>query len=432
MLQLNKITISQRIELVANNKAITYFRKGFGCARLAYNWGLAKHKEYYEQGIKKSAFDLKKEFNSIKKTEFPFVYEITKYATQQPFINLGKAFQKFFADLKKGKVSYPRFKKKSNSSGSFYIGGDQVQIQNEKYLKIPNLGLVKMREPIKYVGKINNATISQVANKFYVSFSMEITQEEYDRTHKPAIYKNLGLGIDIGLKSFAVLSNGLEVLAPKPLAKTARKIKKLQRQLSRKQHPKTKGDTTKKSRNYLKASLKLAKAHRKIANIRQDFLHKLTSSLVRNVDYFCLEDLNVQGMMKNHRLAKSISDVSFFEFRRMLEYKASYLNKVIVKVDRFYPSSKTCSHCGHIKTDLTLQDRVYICEKCNHSIDRDFNASLNLYSQIKEKIGGVPTEWTPVDLTALQSDLAINRLATSKVSQKWIENEAGIQLKLSS
>ena len=103
MLQLNKITISQRIELVANNKAITYFRKGFGCARLAYNWGLAKHKEYYEQGIKKSAFDLKKEFNSIKKTEFPFVYEITKYATQQPFINLGKAFQKFFADLKKGK-----------------------------------------------------------------------------------------------------------------------------------------------------------------------------------------------------------------------------------------------------------------------------------------------------------------------------------------
>ena len=178
----------------------------------------------------------------------------------------------------------------------------------------------------------------------------------------------------------------------------------------------------KRSNNYQKASLKLNKLHRRITNIRGDFLHKTTSCLVKNVQYFSIEDLNVQGMMRNHRLAKSLADVSFYEFKRQLTYKAEYNGREIHQVDRFYPSSKLCSNCGALKADLTLKDRVYCCDKCGTRLDRDYNASLNLLSQLKKHIGGVHPEFTPADLTALQEDLAINRLVTSKV-------ETGIQPK---
>ena len=431
--------ISHKIELIPNNKAKTHFKKAFGCARLAYNWGLAKWQEYYKQGVKKSYLDLKKEFNAIKKEQFPFVYEVSKYATQQPFLNLNEAFKKFFRDLKQGKVSYPKFKKKRLNYGSYYIGGDQVILTNKPkisktlniqskdnvYLKVPNLGYVKLREPLRFDGKINSVTISQSANKFYASFSIEVSQEEYNKTHKINSKTEQSVGIDIGLKSFVSLSNGLIVKAPKPLHKLTRLMIKRSRQLSKKQHPKTKGDVLKgikKSANYIKAIMTLNKVHKRIANIRTDFLHKLTSTIVRNHKYIAIEDLNTKGMMKNHRLAKSLSDVSFYEFRRMLEYKANYNNKHTIYADRFYPSSKTCSSCGNVKEDLTLKDRIYVCNACGLRIDRDYNASLNLYSLIEKQLGLVQPEVTPADLTALLDDLAINHLITSKV-------ETGMQQK---
>ena len=419
------ISIAHKIELMPNNKAQTHFRKAFGCARLAYNWGKDRWEYYYKQGIEKSYLDLKKEFNAIKKTQFPFVYEVSKYATQQPFINLNRAFQKFFSDLEQGKVSYPKFKKKKPNSGSYYIGGDLVAIQNGKYLKVPNLGLVKMREKLRFEGKITSVTISQRGDKFFASFNMQISKEEYIKTHPKAQKNQLGLGIDLGLKSFLSLSNGLEVKAPKPLDRLERLLIRRSRQLSKKQHAKTKQEAlqgVKRSNNYQKASLKLNKLHRRIANIRGDFLHKTTSCLVKNVQYFSIEDLNVQGMMRNHRLAKSLADVSFYEFKRQLTYKAEYNGREIHQVDRFYPSSKLCSNCGALKTDLTLKDRVYCCDKCGTHLDRDYNASLNLLSQLKKRIGTVQPEFTPADLTALQEDLAINRLVTSKC-------ETGIQPK---
>ena len=419
------ISIAHKIELMPNNKAQTHFRKAFGCARLAYNWGKDRWEYYYKQGIEKSYLDLKKEFNAIKKTQFPFVYEVSKYATQQPFINLNRAFQKFFSDLEQGKVSYPKFKKKKPNSGSYYIGGDLVAIQNGKYLKVPNLGLVKMREKLRFEGKITSVTISQRGDKFFASFNMQISKEEYIKTHPKAQKNQLGLGIDLGLKSFLSLSNGLEVKAPKPLDRLERLLIRRSRQLSKKQHAKTKQEAlqgVKRSKNYQKASIKLNKLHRRIANIRGDFLHKTTSCLVKNVQYFSIEDLNVQGMMRNHRLAKSLADVSFYEFKRQLTYKAEYNGREIHQVDRFYPSSKLCSNCGALKTDLTLKDRVYCCDKCGTHLDRDYNASLNLLSQLKKRIGTVQPEFTPADLTALQEDLAINRLVTSKC-------ETGIQPK---
>ncbi len=420
----SNLNISHKIELVPNNKAKTHFRKAFGCARLAYNWGLAKWQEYYKAGVKRSYLELKKEFNALKKEQFPFVYEVSKYATQQPFLNLNLAFNKFFKDLNSGKVNYPKFKKKRENFGSFYIGGDQVAVK-ERRLKVPNFGYVKMREALRFNGKINSVTISQNGEKFYASFSFEISQNEFEKTHKKATNSNLALGIDVGIKSFLSLSNGLQVKAPKPLGKLNRLLVKRARQLAKKAHPRTKDEArigVKKSSNYQKASVKLNKLHRRISNIRSDFLHKLTSALVRKADFFTLENLNVKGMMKNHKLANSLSDVSLFEFRRELEYKAAYNGKAVFEVDRFYPSSKTCSCCGFVKSNLTLSDRIYVCEACGMKLDRDYNASLNLLSQLTQKVGQVLPEWTPVDLTAMVSELMTNQILTSKA-------KAGIQQK---
>lgn len=423
MLQTNLISISHKIELKPNNKAITHFKKAFGCSRLAYNWGLAKWQENYKQGKKISHLELKKEFNSIKKEQFPFVYEVSKYATQQPFINLNKAFKKFFNDLKQGKLSYPKFKKKRINQGSYYIGGDQVIIKNEKYLKVPNLGLVKLREKLRFNGKINSVTIRQKANKFFASFSLQITQDEYNKTHKLDIKTKATAGIDLGIKEFISLSNGLNIKAPKPLNKLNKTLIKKARQLTKKQHAKTKQEAkqgVKKSNNYIKSSIKLSKLHSKIANIRSDFLHKLSSVIIKNYKHIGLETLNTKAMMKNHKLARSLADVSFYEFNRQLEYKANYQNKNIYRVDKFYPSSKTCSSCGAIKKDLTLKDRVFKCDICNNTIDRDYNASLNLHNFANKQIGLVQSKFTPMDLTALLRDLEINQIATSKV-------EIGIQ-----
>lgn len=413
-------SISHKIELKPNNKAKTHFKKAFGCARLAYNWGLAKWQENYKQGIKASIYDIRKEFNATKKEQYPFVYEVSSYATMQPFIYLDNAFKKYFADLKKGKVSYPKLKKKRENQGSYYIGGDHVAIQGETYLKVPKLGLVKMCEKLRFDGKINSVTISQKANKFFASFSMEISKAEYNRTHKNVKHNRLNVGIDLGISHFATLSNGLVITSPKPLDKLTRLLTKRQRQLNKKVHPKTKCEAlkgVKKSNNYLKASNKLAKLHTKISNIRLDFLHKLTSHLVRNYDEICLEILSAKNMMKNHKLAKSLSDVSLSKFNEILEYKAKYNGVSITRADRFYPSSKTCSHCGSIKSNLPLSQRVYVCDECGYTIDRDLNASINL-----AKLGRVPPEVTPAEITAMLDDLVINNIATSIV-------ETGIQRK---
>ena len=415
------IPISHKIELKPNNAAKTHFKKAFGCARLAYNWGLAKWQENYKLGIKASIYDIKKEFNSIKKEQYPFVYEVSSRATVQPFIYLDKAFKKYFADLKKGKVSYPKRKKKRDNQGSYYISGDQVMLKGNKGIQVPKLGLVKMREKLRFNGKINNVVISQKANKFFASFSMEITEEEYKRTQKQVKEGRQSVGIDLGVSNFATLSNGLQIQSPKPLAKLTKLIVRRQRQLSKKVHPKTKGEAkqgVKKSNNYIKASNKLAKKHTRVANIRLDFLHKFTTVLANNCNNISLETLSAKNMMQNHKLAKSLSDVSLSKFNEILEYKAKYNGVSIHRADRFYPSSKTCSHCGSIKSNLSLSQRVYVCDVCGYRIDRDLNASINLQKQL----GRVSSEVTPAEITAMLDDLVINNIVTSIV-------ETGIQLK---
>ncbi|MEG1545240.1 MAG: transposase [Tannerellaceae bacterium] len=433
------ITISHKIELTPNNKQKTYFRKAFGCARLAYNWGLAEWQRRYKAGEKVDMYGLKKSFNAIKKEQYPFVLEVTKYATQQPFINLGKAFTKFFEDLKKGTVSYPQFKRKKDNEGSFYMGGDQVSLcdtnrnskafakithnehQKHQYLKVPNLGWVKMTERVRFIGNINGIVISQSGSKYYASFSVQVTEEEYKRTHPNACNPDADrkVGIDLGIKSALILSDGISVDNPAPLGKHIRKIKKLSRQLSKRTHARTKQERlagVKKSNNYIKSSIRLSNEQRKVANIRKDFTQKVTTILSTHYGQIAMEDLNVKGMLRNHRLARSIADVSFGEIRRQIEYKAVLNGVSITKASRFYPSSKTCSVCKNVKSDLKLSDRTYRCDKCGAVIDRDYNASMNLLGLLyNHQIGTVYPESTPVDLTALLSCFVRNGIATSKV-----------------
>lgn len=439
------ISISHKIELVPNNKQKTYFRKAFGCARLAYNWGLAEWKRRHEAGEKSSAISLNNAFNAIKKEQYPFVYEVTKFACVQPFINLEKAYKKFFEDLKKGIVSYPQFKRKKDNQGSFYMAEVKLSEVNtnskrfkkiphnqngkRQYLKVPNLGCVKMTQRLRFNGKINSVVISQQGDRYFASFSMQITEEEYRRTHphvSPPKEERCA-GIDLGIKSALVLSDGIAVENPKPLKKHLRKIKRLSRQLDKRTHARTKQERlsgVKKSENYKKLSVKLSNAQRKVANIRRDFTQKVTTILTTHYAHIALEDLNVKGMVQNHRLAQSVSDVSFGELRRQIEYKAELNGVTVTKADRFYPSSKTCSRCGNIKQDLMLSDRTYRCDKCGTMIDRDYNASLNLLGLIGNNRVGIDwPEFTPVDLTALLSRFVRNGIATSKV-------EAGRQQKL--
>ena len=205
---------------------------------------------------------------------------------------------------------------------------------------------------------------------------------------------NTAAGIDLGLKSALMLSDGISIDSPKPLKAKLRKLARLQRQLNRKQHPRAKGDKTKLSRNYIKHSRKVSKLYLSIANIREDFSQKISSILANHYEYICMEDLNVKGMMANHKLSRAISDVGFYNIKEKLIYKMEYKHRNLQEVDRFYASSKTCSRCGYLKKDLTLRDRVYECPECGLNIDRDLNAAINLRQKIK-KVGEAISELKP-------------------------------------
>lgn len=402
-----------------------------GCARKAYNVCLAESKKWYDEGRKWNRVAMNNWFNSIKDEYFPYMREVTKFAPQYAIMNLDAAFKNFFSGCNKRnnkgrkiKFGFPKFKRKNQNRGSFTIGGNGVHFSEDKsHIWVARLGYVKMTHSLKYdYNKICYVTFSVDAGRFYASILMGVTLDEFLSKHKPVVDTTASIGIDLGLKSLMTLSSDLEIVNPKFLAKAIKRLKKEQRNLMRKQHPKTKGDVTPVSNNFRKQSLKVAKCHKKVVNKRMDYYHKFTSVLIRNFKYICVEDLNVVGMMKNHKLASSIQDASFSTILSMLEYKSKLYGRKLVKVSTFYPSSKTCSNCGSIKNDLKLSDRIYHCENCGISIDRDYNASLNIEAEALHLVGTARAELTPVDLTALLFDLGLNQIITSKV-------ETGIQQK---
>nr|WP_315040889.1 RNA-guided endonuclease TnpB family protein [uncultured Moraxella sp.] len=278
-------------------------------------------------------------------------------------IQLSKAFDNFF----KSKASYPQFRKKGVND-RFSLTNDQFRIDGKR-IKIPNLGWVKMCEKLRHTGKILSAKIFKQGGKWFVSVAVELQD-----IIKPQPKTDKQVGIDLGITDLATLSNGEKIQAPKPLKAKLNKLKRLSKSLSRKQ---------KGSKNREKAKTKLSRLHFKISCIRKDFTHKLTSNLVKRFDTICIENLNVKGMAKNRKLSRAISDLGFYELKRQLIYKANIHNKTVKELDRFYPSSKTCSSCGFImdKADLTLAIRNWTCPNCKTSHDRDINASLNILNQ---------------------------------------------------
>lgn len=356
------IILSHKIQIKNPTvKQEQYFRQACGTNRFAYNWGLAEWKRQYEAGLKPTARGVRTAFNdAIKPIDFPWVFNVTKCAAEQAFSDLGTAFKRFFNHI----GGYPRFKNKGLHD-SFYLSNDQFKLE-ENRIKIPKLGWVKLTESLIFSGiKILSATISRIADKWFVSISvqMETTPVKVSKSQADAV------GVDLGVKNLATLSNGSSIEGSKPLKKLSRKLARMQRHLAK---------CTKGSKRYNRQKIKLARLHYRIRCIRQDSLHKLTHHLCQDFKIICIEDLNVKGMMKNHKLAKAISDMGFYEFKRQLEYKATLFGNWISTVSKWFPSSKTCSNCGNKKDELKLSERIYLCDKCSFEIDRDLNAAINI------------------------------------------------------
>ena len=374
-----KINRAYKVELNPNNKQRTLLEKSAGVARFAYNWGLKYRIDLYETEKKSlTAIDQHKILCSIKKTEFPWMYDVSKMAPQEALRDLDIAFKNFFRGIKKGQnIGFPKFKSKHKSKNTFKINfGFYV---TNSTINIPKVGYVKLKEkgyiPTKDV-KINSMTVSKDSDRWYISVQVEQDIQE------PTNQIESVLGIDVGIKTLATCSNGEVFENPKYLKKSKKKLAHAQKNLARKQFDK---ETKRSSINRNKCKLKVQKIYKRISNQRKDVLHKMTSILARTkLRYIVLEDLNVSGMMKNHKLAGAIADASFAEIKRQLTYKTSWYGGSIIEVDRFFPSSKLCSMCGVLKEDLTLDDRIYICD-CGNVIDRDLNASINLekYGLIK-------------------------------------------------
>jgi len=367
------ITRAYKTALTLNDKQTTACKRHAGAARFAYNWGLARKQEAYAAtGKSPSAIDLHRELNALKKTDLPWMYEVSKCAPQEALRNLDSAFAHFFrrCTLKrqgklKGKLGYPQRKSKKQGVGSFRLTGAIVVFPAA--IQLPRLGRLRLKErgylPTTGV-KLLSATVSEQAGHWYVSVQVEQEGE---------IAANTGpvVGVDLGVKTLATLSDGTVLPNPRHLKRRLTKLKRLQKAVTRKQHG---------SQNRKQAARTLAKLYRTIAHQRTNTLHQVTTRLTKTKSVIVIEDLNVAGMRTNHQLAQAIADVGFAEFRRQLLYKAHWYGCRVLLASRWEPSSKTCSRCGWVDEDLTLADRVFYCKHpgCGQVLDRDLNAARNL------------------------------------------------------
>ncbi len=381
--------LAHRIRLVPTAEQEASFGRAAGVARFAYNWALAEWRHQYLAGGKPSEVALRKQLNAIKHQEFPWMREVTKNAPQQAIKNLGRAYANFFHDLKKyrrkelpwKRARVPKFKKKGRHDGFRADNGpdkthpDAVQT-NGKQVNLPLIGWVRMREEVRFSGRILSVTISRQADAWYASFSIEVAYEPEIRGDDTRV------GVDLGITALATLSDGTpKIPAPKPLRRYLQKLKRLSRALARKQRG---------SRNRGSAKTTLARLHRRIADIRADALHTLTTSLTR-YRTIVIEDLNVAGMLANRHLSRAIADMGFFEFRRQLDYKAAMAGSTVIVADRWFASSKFCSACDVKNEALTLSERIWTCRSCGTTHDRDVNAAVNLARLVPE--GGYPESW---------------------------------------
>ncbi len=355
---------AHKIRLNPTPEQATYFSKAAGTARFAFNWAVAEWKRQYEAGEKPSALKLRTQFRAIRKEQFPWSYEVTKCAIEGAFMDVAAAFKNFFEDRKAGrKTGYPQFKAKRRSRQSFYLANDKFTV-GDHWIHVPKLGRVNMAENLRFSGKILSARISKTASWWFVSITVELPDEvSYAPAHP--------VGVDVGLNRLATLSDGRWYENQRPLARQLKKLRRLNKELARR---------NKGGKNWLKTKERLSRLHYEIACIRLDWLHKMTTEIARTSGIVAVEDLHVKGLIQNRCLSRSFSDASVGKLLDFLESKVWQQGGMVLKVDRFFPSSQLCHCCGARKTDLTLADRVFVCPNpdCGYSGDRDENASWNI------------------------------------------------------
>lgn len=335
------------------------FSRTFGCVRIIWNANVESFNSYDKENNPKPKLITKQDLVADK----PWLNEVSAAALQQKTRDFQDTVKQFFSKTRKKKINRPCFKRKDGSQ-SYRLPNPKFSIRNDR-IRLEKIGLVKMvvDRVIPDNSKVLSCTISKnCCGQYFVSILVDIDIPHKDKTGK-------SVGVDLGLKSFATLSDGTVVDNIKFFREKQSEIAKVQRYSSRK---------VKGSNRYRKNKLRIARLHNKVANRRSYFLHNITTYLVNNYDVICIEDLNVSGMLSNHKLAKAISDTSFHQFRSMLKYKCKWYGKELSIIDRFYPSSKTCSNCGWKNDNLTLSDRVFECKNCGIQIDRDLNAAINI------------------------------------------------------
>ncbi|MDK0559446.1 transposase [Clostridium perfringens] len=398
---MKKLKRAYKMEINPTDEQKSKIHQTIGVSRFVYNFYIGRNKEIYErEGKFVSGMDFSKWLNNEyipNNQEMKWIKEVSSKATKQAIMNGDKAFRDFFKKAK----GFPRFKKKKNQDVKAYFPkNNKTDWTLERHrVKIPTLGWVRLKEfgYIPVNSMVKSGTVSQKADRYYVSILVEERDIKISNSNtgmKISNTNNEGLGIDLGIKEFAVCSDGIKfknINKPSIIKKVEKKLKREQRKLSRKyeslkiRNKKEKGGNVTRQ-NIQKQIVKVQKLHQRLTNIRTDYINKIVSSIIKQKpSYITIEDLNVKGMMKNKHLSKAIASQKFFEFKTKLMSKCKQNNIELRIVDRFYPSSKTCSQCGEIKKDLKLSDRVYKCS-CGLVIDRDLNASINLKNAKEYKI----------------------------------------------
>jgi putative transposase len=367
---------AHKIRLNPTDEQKVYFARAAGTARFVWNWALTEWNRQYEAGEKPTALKLKKQFNAIRRKQFPWTWEVTKNASDQPFLDLGKAWSAYFEARKNGKKQgRPKLKRKKKSKPSFYLANDQFELGDHR-IWIPKLGWVNMTEKLRFKGKITGARITKTADWWFVSITVEVPDE-------PPKQKQGAIGIDVGLSRLATLSTGEKVENQAFLKKALLKLRRANKKLHRRKLG---------SKNREKARRELARLHYRITCLREDLLQKLTTRLADCYAIIGVETLNLKGLIKNKRLSRSFSDAALGKLISFLKSKMEQRGGQLIKVDRFFPSSKTCHCCGRKWDDMTLKDRLFLCQnpECafyEFAQDRDHNAALNILYEALRLIG---------------------------------------------
>jgi putative transposase len=404
----DKVNKSHVIKLYPTESQVSLLKQSCGVARHSYNWALTKWKELCDIGEKPSAYSLIKLQNSIKKDEMPFYMGVSKTAPQYAIHNLETAYKNMW----KHKKGYPKFKKKGNKDSYVAIENEKSFKQKNRKIWISRIGWIKCAENLRFEGKVNNVVVKRIADMWFAVINIEVSNSILTLKHIKSDNQAI-VGVDLGIKSMIALSDGTIYENPKALGTNLKSLKRLQRGLSRKQ---------KNSNNYKKQQIKISRKHYRIVNIRKSAIHKATSEIVKKYDKIIIESLDIKEMMKNHRLSKLLRDVSLGEITRQFTYKTTWMKKEFVKADRFFASSKLCSSCGYKKESLKLSDRIYKCNLCGLSLDRDINAAINLANYSPTQESGESKACEAVANVGLKDNSGAIKQEIEKLSNKLYRN----------